>query len=105
MAALAKLDPISFEDDTEVMATDTTFTGVPVRVYQPRVPTRADGLPAMLYVHGGGFAMGPLGAWDTFLGQIVRELGIVVVSVDYRLSPEHSRPAALEDCERAARHV
>jgi len=69
---------------------------VPVRTYTP------DGLdrpvPGLLQIHGGGFVIGDL---DTEQGQCValcRNLGVVVVSVDYRLAPETPFPGGLEDC-------
>jgi len=55
-------------------------------------------LPGLLHLHGGGFC---LGAVDTEHGasvQLARELGAVVVSVEYRLAPEHPYPAGLDDC-------
>jgi acetyl esterase/lipase len=72
-----------------------------VRFYRPKeVP---DPLPAMLWIHGGGFVMG-----DSEIDQdnniaIVRELGIAVASVNYRLAPQHPFPAAIEDCYAALR--
>ncbi|WP_297624836.1 alpha/beta hydrolase [Nocardia sp.] len=68
---------------------------VPVRVYTP-----VDGegaLPALLYVHGGGFVLGDLEMVHAKMIRFAAELGIVVVSVDYRLAPEHPFPAGLED--------
>ena len=70
-----------------------------VRVYRPKhVPGP---LPAMLWIHGGGFLFGnpefdELGNIET-----VRELGILIAAVDYRLAPQHPFPAALEDCHTA----
>lgn len=69
---------------------------VPLRLYRPE--QRADTVPALLHIHGGGFVIGDL---DSELGiclALCRNLGIVVVSVDYRLAPETPYPGGLEDC-------
>ncbi|OAA59738.1 alpha/beta hydrolase fold-3 domain protein [Niveomyces insectorum RCEF 264] len=65
------------------------------------VPEKADGdeseLPAMLYFHGGGFALGDLDGEDRTCRVLCVEDELVIVSVDYRLAPEHPYPAALHD--------
>ncbi|MCC7281749.1 MAG: alpha/beta hydrolase [Acetobacteraceae bacterium] len=69
---------------------------VPVRVYQP---AGAPGLlPGVIYLHGGGFMMGDLDSSDTNAWGLCDGTGSVVVSVDYRLTPEHPFPAAFDDC-------
>jgi acetyl esterase/lipase len=57
----------------------------------------------VLDIHGGGFITGDLETSAAACLQFARELGVVVVSVDYRLAPEHPYPAALRDCEAALR--
>jgi acetyl esterase len=69
---------------------------VPVRVYVPR--SDAKSLPAMLYLHGGGFVIGDLDSIDASSSYFAAEVGAVVVSVEYRLAPEHPFPAGVEDC-------
>lgn len=69
---------------------------VPVRIYTPEGLDQQ--VPALLHIHGGGFVIGDL---DSELGSAVnlcRKLGIVLVSVDYRLAPETPYPGGLEDC-------
>jgi acetyl esterase len=68
---------------------------VAVRIYRPLA--RAD-VPLVLYVHGGGWVTGDLDVVDRPCRRLAAGTGAVVVSVDYRLSPEHRYPAALEDC-------
>lgn len=68
---------------------------VRVRVYRPSVLTRR--VPAILHAHGGGFVMCDLNSSHLRCTELARELGVVVVSVDYRLAPEHPFPAALRD--------
>ncbi|MFI6339816.1 alpha/beta hydrolase [Streptomyces sp. NPDC050535] len=70
---------------------------VPVRVYRPAGQADAP-RPAILYIHGGGFVTGDLDTEEGSAATLARALEAVVVSVDYRLAPEHPYPAALEDC-------
>jgi acetyl esterase len=84
-----------------VTTVDRTVPGVdgneiPVRVYSP---TR-DGapVPAVLYIHGGGFVVGDLDTEHANAMSTADALGVVAVSVDYRLAPEHPFPAGVEDC-------
>ncbi|MEZ5570445.1 MAG: alpha/beta hydrolase [Halioglobus sp.] len=72
---------------------------VPIRIYSPEGLDKA--VPGLLHIHGGGFVIGNL---DSEMGSCVavcRNLGIVVVSVDYRLAPETPYPGPLEDCYAA----
>ncbi len=77
---------------------DTTAEGphgtLRFRVYRP-----SEGrLPAILYLHGGGFMLGSLDTHDTLCRLLARDAGAVLVSVDYRLAPEYRFPVALEEC-------
>src|SRR5262245_1468409 len=69
---------------------------VRVRVYQPHERPRL--LPALLWIHGGGYVMGDIEQDDRLMQQLVTRVGCVAVSVDYRLPPEHPFPAPVEDC-------
>ena len=72
---------------------------VPVRIIRPTAgPIRA----TYLHIHGGGFYMDSAARSDTRGVALADALGIAVVSVDYRLAPEHPWPAAPDDCETAA---
>lgn len=68
-----------------------------VKVYEP-VENNLDKLPAMLWIHGGGYVMGHPDMDDVLCERFVQTAKCVVVSVDYRLAPEHPYPAAIEDC-------
>jgi len=69
---------------------------VPVRVYRPAGP---DGpRPCIIYMHGGGFRLGDLDSSDSNAWGFAEGTGAVVVSIDYRLTPEHPYPAAFNDC-------
>lgn len=74
-----------------------------LRVYTPR--GGPDRLPALLYLHGGGFVLGDLESHDSICRHLARHAGVTVVAVDYRLAPEHPFPAAAEDACAAFRWV
>ncbi|XP_067287680.1 arylacetamide deacetylase-like 4 isoform X2 [Pseudorasbora parva] len=82
---------------------DLTFSGVPVRVYEP---TSASGEKkrGLVYFHGGGWMFGCIGDYDEVCQYISLESDTTVVSVGYRLAPEHRYPAHLDDCEVVTRH-
>ncbi|MFC7363516.1 alpha/beta hydrolase [Nocardioides astragali] len=69
-----------------------------VRVRRYRPAAHDAPLPALVYVHGGGFVVGSLELYDADCRRLAAEVGAVVFSVDYRLAPEHPFPAALHDC-------
>ena len=69
---------------------------VRVRVYRPNEQPHK--LPALLWIHGGGYVMGNVEQDDRLMKQMVNRIGCVAVSVDYRLAPEHPFPAPVEDC-------
>lgn len=71
---------------------------VSVRVFRPE---GGRGVPALLYIHGGGFVVGGVETEAAGSALLARTLGIVVVSVEYRLAPEHPYPAGLDDCMTA----
>ena len=79
--------------------TDTAFPGpggeVPIRVYRPH----GDGpLPGIVFFHGGGFVIGTIDTHDPICRLLAAEAGAVVVSIEYRLAPEHPFPAGVDDC-------
>jgi acetyl esterase len=71
---------------------------IPIRIYA----IEHGGLrPALVYFHGGGFVFGNLDTHDAVCRSIAKESGAVVISVDYRLAPEHKFPAAVDDSHAA----
>ena len=75
---------------------------IPARLYRARgLPAAA---PSLLYFHGGGFALGSLDSHDAPCRWLALNAGCVVISVDYRLAPEHPFPAGVNDA-RAAFHA
>lgn len=73
---------------------------IPVRHYAPFTATAA---PLLVFLHGGGFALGDLDTHDMPCRLLCRSAGVHVLSVDYRLAPEHPCPAGLEDAHAALR--
>jgi acetyl esterase/lipase len=71
---------------------------VPVIIHTPEGEPTAPLRPALLDIHGGGFALGHASMELAFATQVARQIGAVVVAPDYRLAPEHPFPAGLEDC-------
>ena len=92
-------------DVSDLDIEDRTVPGPPgdpdvaVRVYSPK--ERAATVPGVLYIHGGGFVTGSIDTEHVNSARLAQALGVVVVSVEYRLAPEHPFPAPLEDCYAA----
>jgi acetyl esterase len=70
---------------------------LPVRVYHPQSAKLNLALPALVYLHGGGWTIGDLDTHDVLCRSLCLQAEVVVVSVDYRLGPEQPFPAAYED--------
>lgn len=76
---------------------------IPARLFDA-AETRTPG-PVMVFYHGGGFVFGDIETHASLCAEMARVLGLPVVSVEYRLAPEHRWPAAPDDAEAAARWV
>lgn len=117
--ALAVL-PAAARPQLSVSILDVAIPGPPgepdvtVRVYRPEVPAAPGaasgsggaasvGLPCMVWIHGGGYIFGSGLEDDPRLERWCDSFGLAIVSVDYRLAPEHPYPAPLEDCYAALR--
>lgn len=75
---------------------------IPVRIYTPR----GEGpFPILVYFHGGGWVLSNLETHDALCRKLTNRAGCIVVSVDYRLAPEHKFPAAVEDSYAATSWV
>jgi acetyl esterase len=89
-------------DESSLTVEDYSIVGqegdpaVGVRVYRSMRTSAA--IPALLYIHGGGFVVGSVLAEQESAVAIASSLDVVVISVEYRLAPEHPFPAALDDC-------
>ena len=80
---------------------DPSVGGVPARRYVPFVQHP----PVLVYLHGGGWACGDLRTHDRLCRRLCAEAGYLVISVDYRLAPEHPYPAGRDGCVAALRDV
>lgn len=78
---------------------------IPIRIYTPRQLKPTEKLPVLLWFHGGGFVIGSIETHDSACRLLANRTDCIVVSVDYRLAPEHKFPAAVEDCEAALKWV
>lgn len=89
-------------------AKDTHFEGpagnVHVRIYRPKQPLRSP-LPVLIYYHGGGHVIGSIDTHDRTARYLCLYSGCMVISVDYRMGPEHKFPAAVEDAYAALQWV
>lgn len=83
-------------DDESLKVKDTIIDGVKVRLYQPSTVIKES--PALIYFHGGGWIFGSINTHDTVSRRIARSSNLIVISVEYRLAPEHIFPAAFDDC-------
>jgi acetyl esterase len=92
ISALIPSGPVEGEELLDI--TDIEHEGVRLRVYRPRGATDR----GVLYLHGGGFCLGDVDTEHGGAVQIANACDAIVVSVDYRLAPEHPYPAGLDDC-------
>lgn len=98
-AGQAAAEPVAHVEDRTVPG---PAGEIPVRVYRPTDDT---GLPVLVWFHGGGWTIGSLETHDNTCRSLANAVGCVVVSVDYRLAPEHKFPAAAEDAFAATQWV
>ncbi|MEO7421927.1 MAG: alpha/beta hydrolase [Ornithinibacter sp.] len=79
---------------------------IPLRIYRPRaLPDSRDDIPVVMWFHGGGWVLGNVVNYDPICTLIAAAVGCVVVSVDYRMAPEHRGPVAAHDCVDATTWV
>ncbi|HKZ05575.1 MAG TPA: alpha/beta hydrolase [Methylomirabilota bacterium] len=78
---------------------------IPLRVYRPAGVPDATRLPVYVYFHGGGWVIGDLETHDVLCRQLTAASGTSVISVDYRLAPEHKFPASVDDAWAATRWI
>jgi len=95
-AAMGPSEPVAQKEDVEVPSPGGP---IPMRIYTP-LHMRCKGL--LLYLHGGGWVIGDVGTHDSLCCTLANAAGCRIISVDYRLAPEHKYPAAVEDAFSAA---
>lgn len=82
----------------QVETFDVEGRGGPVTVRCYRHGSEQGNRPTLLYMHGGGFVTCSIETHDPYCRTLARETGLTIVSIDYRLAPEHPYPAGFEDC-------
>jgi acetyl esterase len=83
------------------LAAEAPAGKIPLRSYRPIGSTATELLPVLVFMHGGGWTIGDLDTHDVVCREICNRAGCAVVSVDYRLGPEHRFPAAVDDAVAA----
>jgi acetyl esterase len=106
---LAELMQLAGPETAVARVEDRTLPGpggqaLGVRIYTP-LDTRSDRLPGLIYFHGGGLVAGSVATHDSIGRTLAHSGACRVVSVDYRLAPEHPFPAALDDALAAVTHI
>src|SRR5581483_7088489 len=106
--ALAKLMQFARADSTEVATEDRTLPGpaghIAYRLYAPAAPAR-EPAPGFVFFHGGGLVAGSIETHHRVAAALAQTTGCRLISVDYRLAPEHKFPAAIEDAVAATQYV
>ena len=106
--AFAKLMRLARADVTDVTGIDAVMPGpagdIPYRLYAPENDV-TESLPGFVFFHGGGMVGGSIETHDRVAAALAQTTGCRLVSVDYRLAPEHRFPAAIEDAIAATRFV
>lgn len=87
---------IEIYQTTDLLVPSRDGNSIQTRMYLPFASSEP--LPTLLYVHGGSYVMGSIEAYDQTCRALAAHSGMQVVSIDYRLAPEHPFPAALHDC-------
>lgn len=92
--------------NVEPLAIPSPAGPIPARVYTPTRLRKADGLaPCLVFFHGGGWVIGDLESHDVVCRKLADAGELMVVSVDYRLAPEHKFPAAVDDAIAATKWI
>ncbi|MDO8401296.1 MAG: alpha/beta hydrolase [Bradyrhizobium sp.] len=93
-------------ESTTPLAIPAPHGPIPARIYTPKNPRRTDGLaPVLVFFHGGGWVIGDLESHDVVCRKLADEGRLIVISVDYRLAPEHKFPAAVDDSIAATQWI
>lgn len=99
---LANVDEAETVDRVEDLFIPCPAHQIPVRLYLPGANAA---LPVLVYFHGGGWVIGGIDTHDNFCRHLANAAACAVVSVDYRLAPEHKFPTGLEDCYTAVQWI
>jgi acetyl esterase len=93
-------------DSVQPLAIPSPAGTIPARIYTPKRLRKANDLaPCLVFFHGGGWVIGDLDSHDVVCRKLADEGQLIVISVDYRLAPEHKFPAAVDDAIAATRWI
>jgi acetyl esterase len=93
-------------ENVQPLAIPSPHGSIPARIYTPKTLRKADGLaPVLVFFHGGGWVIGNLDSHDVVCRKLADEGQLMVISVDYRLAPEHKFPAAVDDAIEATKWI
>lgn len=103
----SRVFPPTIVDET-LSLTDKVIKGpdanpLQLKIYRPK--SKNEALPALLWIHGGGYILGSINDNEDLCVKFAKEANCMVVSVDYRLAPEHPYPAPIEDCYAALKWI
>ncbi|RUS70006.1 hypothetical protein EGW08_022234 [Elysia chlorotica] len=99
--------PVLTPSDT--LQVDTIhIEGIPVKIYTPASEdsvSNSNFKPCIVYFHGGGWTLFSFDSYDTVTRELSKKTGVTVISVGYRLAPEHPYPIPFDDCLKVTRHI
>ncbi len=98
-ASVIEVDLTGVEIEEKCLVSELDGHEVPVRIYRPEHLKQK--MAGLIHLHGGGFVIGSLNSEKSTCINLCRDLQIIVISVDYRLAPEHPYPQGLNDCYAA----
>ncbi|GFR61105.1 arylacetamide deacetylase-like 1 [Elysia marginata] len=94
----------SSDPDPELQVTETVYSNIPVRVYEPLALTGKTNRPVIVFFHGGWASLG-LDIYEPIAREVAKSVSAVVVAVRFRVPPQHIHPAALDDCVKVTEHI
>ena len=93
-------------ESVQPLAIPSPHGSIPARIYKPKTLREKNGLaPCLVFFHGGGWVIGDLDSHDVVCRKLADEGELIVISVDYRLAPEHKFPAAVDDAIAATKWI
>jgi acetyl esterase len=96
-------DDSTLINDPQAQQKQSSFPPIAYRLYCNHGLSWANPTPVLLYFHGGGFTVGSIATHDSFCRNVAHLSGVAIISIEYRLAPEHTFPAAVDDCFAAQR--
>ena len=93
-------------ESAKPLAIPAPHGAIPARIYTPKMLRKNNGLaPCLVFYHGGGWVIGDIDSHDVVCRKLAHEGELIVISIDYRLAPEHKFPAAVADAIAAVKWV